>query len=195
LDHLRRAQLRVLLIGGGPGSGKTTLAHAIAASSGWLVLSSDELRKDICGVPHDEDRTEAPWSGMYDLATTDRTYAALVEQAEMALDAGQSVILDASWIAERYRDLARAMCRRAGADLVELECSVSSAVAKARIAERRAERRDASDAATDTVDRMAARRDDWPTSHRIDTNGPLAESVRRAFGHLIDRREQPCEPR
>jgi predicted kinase len=195
LEHLRRAQLRVVLIGGGPGSGKTTLAHAIAESSGWLVLSSDELRKDLCGIPHDEDRTEAPWAGMYDLATTDRTYAALVEQAEKALDAGQSVILDASWTADRYRDLARAMSRRAGADLVELECWVPHAVAKARIAERRAERRDASDAATDTVDRMAARRDDWPTSHRIDTDGPVAESVRLAFGHLIDRRDTAGDPR
>lgn len=195
LDHLRRAQLRVVLIGGGPGSGKTTLAHAIAEGSGWLVLSSDELRKDLCGVPHDQEQMEAPWSGMYDLATTDRTYEALVEQAEKAVEAGQTVILDASWISDRHRDLARNMSRRVGADVVELECSVSPAMAKARIAERRAERRDASDAAADTVDRMAARRDDWPTSHRIETDGPLARSLSRAFGHLIASQDHTGDPR
>jgi aminoglycoside phosphotransferase family enzyme/predicted kinase len=186
-DHLRRAQLRLVLVGGGPGSGKTTLAHAIADRSGWLVIGSDEVRKDLCGVPHDRHVDEAAWSGMYDRAITERTYQTLIDQAELSLRAGESVILDASWTARRHRDLARAMARRVGADLCELECSVPAAVARLRVASRRAQGGDSSDAIPDTVDLMAARWEEWSSSERIDTEGDLNDSLRQALGYLLSR--------
>ncbi len=51
LDHLERAQVRLVLVGGAPGTGKTTVARAIGAAAGWSVISSDETRKDLAGMP------------------------------------------------------------------------------------------------------------------------------------------------
>ena len=40
------------LVGGDPGAGKSTLAAGIADRTGWTVLRSDEVRKDLAGVGH-----------------------------------------------------------------------------------------------------------------------------------------------
>ena len=49
LDHLRRARVRLVLVGGLPGCGKTTLARGVAAATGWTVLRSDEIRRGARG--------------------------------------------------------------------------------------------------------------------------------------------------
>jgi 2-phosphoglycerate kinase len=44
LAHLRLAQPTVVLVGGEPGTGKSTLAARLADALGWVVLGSDTLR-------------------------------------------------------------------------------------------------------------------------------------------------------
>ena len=46
VGHLRRAEVRLALVGGLPGSGKSTLAGRMADELGWVVLSSDAVRRD-----------------------------------------------------------------------------------------------------------------------------------------------------
>ena len=195
-DHLRRAHLQLVLVGGGPGTGKTTLAAALAKRAGWIVLGSDELRKDLCGVPHHEQVHEEPWVGMYDRETTDRTYGLLLEHARAALDAGETVVLDASWNAERYRVRARQVAAEVGAELVELECTAPAEVAKARITARAiGDELDASDARPEIVDEMASRRDPWPEAGRVDSGRDIEDSVNQAFEHLLDHTRLPAETR
>ena len=45
--HLRRATVTLVVIGGGPGTGKTTLAHALAPRIGAEVISTDDVRRKL----------------------------------------------------------------------------------------------------------------------------------------------------
>jgi 2-phosphoglycerate kinase len=47
LDHLRAADVRLILVGGGPVTGKTTLAHSLAEQVGVQVISTDDVRSEL----------------------------------------------------------------------------------------------------------------------------------------------------
>jgi aminoglycoside phosphotransferase family enzyme len=52
LRHLEQGRVALVLVGGLPGTGKSALATAVADARGWSVLRSDEVRKDLAGIPH-----------------------------------------------------------------------------------------------------------------------------------------------
>ena len=51
LRHLRSARSAVVLVGGLPGTGKSTLAAGLAAETGWVLLRSDEIRRASISGP------------------------------------------------------------------------------------------------------------------------------------------------
>ena len=122
LDHLRRARVRLVLVGGLPGSGKTTLATGLAAATGWTVLRSDEIRRQVGDRAIDSSPGGIPGyrEGRYRPAATAAVYQELLAQAEHWLGMGQSVVLDASWTDKSWRDAARAVADRTCSDLAEL---------------------------------------------------------------------------
>ena len=107
-DHLRRGRVVLAMVGGLPGTGKSTLSLELAARLGWTVLRSDEIRKDLLGLGHTERSDAAYGEGPYDARATDATYATLLAHAGALLSRGEPVILDASWSAEPRRAAARA---------------------------------------------------------------------------------------
>ncbi|NIR34629.1 MAG: AAA family ATPase [Actinobacteria bacterium] len=177
LDHLVRARLRVVVVGGGPGTGKTTLAHEIGQQAGWMVLTSDEIRKDLAGVEHLTHVDVEPGTGMYDEGTTDATYRRLVELGGVALEAGASVVLDASWSSADHRTLAAELAEAHGADLIELECRLPADEAKRRVLARRRDEPTASDARPEVVDYLRARRDPWPSAVGVDTSETVSDAA------------------
>ena len=52
-------ELRLVAIGGLPGTGKSTLAEALGNELGFVVLRSDEVRKERAGLDL-RDRASAP---------------------------------------------------------------------------------------------------------------------------------------
>ena len=54
--HLLDARVQLVVIGGLPGTGKTTLAVALGDELGWPVLRSDEIRKELAGLDPREPR-------------------------------------------------------------------------------------------------------------------------------------------
>ena len=47
LEHLTAGALRLVLIGGAPGTGKTTLAHSLGDRVGAEVISTDDVRREL----------------------------------------------------------------------------------------------------------------------------------------------------
>jgi hypothetical protein len=94
---------------------------------------------------------------------------------------GETVVLDASWNEERWRELARALATRTHADLVELRCEVAADVAAERMRSRAAAGADPSDATPAIAAAMAATADSWPTATTIPTGGPASVSLAEAL--------------
>ncbi|KLL10797.1 AAA family ATPase [Protofrankia coriariae] len=178
LLHLRRGRVRLVLIGGLPGTGKSTLAgRLVDTEDGWVLLRSDVVRKELAGLPADTQIPAGLFEGYYDAQTTDATYTELLRRARHALERGESVVLDASWSTAAYRAAAAALAEQTSSDLVELRCVTSPEVAAARIARRAAAGEDPSDATLAVHQAMAARAQPWPTASVIQTAVPISEAV------------------
>jgi aminoglycoside phosphotransferase family enzyme/predicted kinase len=179
--HLEAARVRLVLVGGLPGTGKSTVAAALADATGWSVLRSDEVRKDIAGIGHTTAAIAEPGEGIYRPELTDATYDALLARARTALQLGETVILDAGWSAAVHRAAARQMAEATVADLVELRCVAPAEVAEQRIWSRLAAGGDPSDATPAVATAMARRFEPWPTATAVDTGGVLDAAVAEAL--------------
>ncbi len=157
---LRPAPGLVVATGGLPGTGKTTLARALApglgAAPGALVLRSDETRKRLFGrAPEERLGPEG-----YDAAANARTDAALLAMLRDAAGSRQAVIVDATCLDPAFRDAVEATATAAGRGFLGLWLTAPAAALEARIAARRG---DASDATVDVLRRM---RDPGPGTWR-----------------------------
>jgi adenylylsulfate kinase len=113
-----------LWITGVPGSGKTTLAQALARrlnQAGVAVerLELDEMRRLVTPAP------------TYTEAERDLVYRAFVYTAARLVRAGHNVIMDATAHRRRWRDLAREVIPRFAE--VELRCPVETCAARERV--------------------------------------------------------------
>jgi uncharacterized protein len=178
--HLAAARVRLVLVGGLPGTGKSTIAEAINGRYGWPLLRSDVIRKRIAGKP-DAHLDAPPGGGIYRPAWTAATYAALLDEAERHLRQGSSVIMDATWAAASHRAAAARLTRRASADLVSLQCVAPDEVVMRRLRERREASRDVSDATPGAYRYLAERADPWPKATRLDTAMPLPQTLASAI--------------
>ncbi|KJE22476.1 AAA domain [Frankia torreyi] len=181
LRHLRRGRIRLVLVGGLPGTGKSTLSQGLAdGADGWVRIGSDAVRKGLAGLAAEQSAADAFGAGLYGPQPTEATYSELVRRARTALERGESVVLDASWTSGAHRRLAAQLATETDADLVELCCVAPPEVAAARIARRAAVGGDASDATIAVHAAMAARNDPWPTAHEVPTTGPAGDALRAA---------------
>ena len=145
-DHLRQTRVRLVLVGGLPGTGKSTLAAALLADRDATLLRSDVLRKELVGLPPGQSAAAAVGKGVYREEMSARTYTELLRRARAALQRGQSVVLDASWSSAGRRADAARVAAETASDLVELQCTAPREVALDRIRRRTAIGNDASDA-------------------------------------------------
>lgn len=176
LDHLRRARVRLVLVGGGPGTGKSTVAEAIGAALEWPVLASDEVRKEQAGIAATDHALARPDEGLYTPDRTEATYSALLDRAAQLLERGQSVVLDASWTRADHREAARRVAATGHAHIVEVETVIDPAVAKERIVRRLSSPWTVSDATPEIVDHMATLHDPWPEALGVRTDVPIPET-------------------
>jgi len=179
--HLDAGTVRLVLVGGLPGTGKTTLATGLGDALDAVVARSDELRKEQAGLPLDQPAPAAFGEGLYTPEATSATYAEMLRRARIALGMGESVVLDASWTTACWRAQARAVAAATHADLLELQCRAPSVLAARRIRHRLATGHDASDATPDIADRLAATQDPWPEAVEVDTSAGPAEALVKAL--------------
>ncbi len=182
--HLYQGRVRLVVIGGPPGTGKSTLADELGRRLGWTVVRSDEVRKEAAGLRPTDRAGAAFGEGIYTPAGSEATYAELLRRAEVATSRGESVVLDASWASAALRDRARCLARATCSELVELCCQCPADLAATRLTGRLARATDASDATPDVADRIRAGFDPWAGAHLIDTTEPVPASAMAALRWL-----------
>lgn len=146
----------LVLVGGLPGTGKSTLAVNLAERAGFQVIRSDVVRKELAGLSPESSAAAGPGEGLYTKDWSDRTYAECVRRAEQLLFEGRRVIVDATFIERQRRQPFYDLTLRSGVPLVSLVCQADEATVKARLAARRG---DASDADWSVYLHAAERRD------------------------------------
>ena len=180
--HLERARVRLVVVSGLPGTGKSTVANALGASTKWSVVHSDLVRKELFGLAPDCSAVDALGAYAYSPATTTRTYEMMLACAADHLSMGESVVLDATWRDPHWRSRVEAVARAGHAELVVLEC-----VAPDDVTEMRLTRRPdtvGSDATVDVARAMARHAECWPGAVVLDTTKPLDITLTRAMDAL-----------
>ena len=178
LAHLRAATSRLILVGGGPGTGKTTLARAVANRLGAQVISTDDVRRELRESGAIEGPEGTLDAGLYRPDKVKAVYTAMLHRASVLLARGVSVILDGTWHDPHERQRARHVADEHACPTVELACTVPLSVATERISTLPP---GSSDATPDIAAAMAADTLPWTDAHRIDTTRPLGASVAEAY--------------
>ena len=119
----------VIVISGPPGSGKTTLAHRVAAAVGCPAICRDEIKE---GMVH---ATPAFVAGPADPLSI-RTLATFFDVIGLLISRGTTVVAEAAFQDRLWRPGLAPLAE--SADIRIIHCTVSPEVAHARIASRAA---------------------------------------------------------
>jgi uncharacterized protein len=144
--YIQKAHLlQILVIFGFMGSGKTSLAKALAAETGWPMFSSDEIRKTIQGISITARQREPFGRGIYSEGMSKKTYLVMREQAEKILKQNRSVILDGSYKRQGERLALLKLARKNRARILFVECQAPFKIIRQRLDQRGREAQAVSD--------------------------------------------------
>jgi aminoglycoside phosphotransferase family enzyme/predicted kinase len=144
---------QLVITHGVSGSGKSHLSRRLCEHLGWIQLRSDAERKRLFGLwGTGAEETEALNPDLYRPEVTERLYGeVLPEQAAAVIQAGFSVIVDATFLKAHHRQVMADVAARCGARFRILDCRTSASLAQERIRQRQQLGGDPSDADTDVL--------------------------------------------
>jgi aminoglycoside phosphotransferase family enzyme/predicted kinase len=165
---------RLVAIGGLSGSGKSAAARAIApfigAFPGAVHVRSDVERKRLFGVAaHEPLPAQA-----YAPEMSDRVYAICRKRALLALEGGQSAILDAVHAKEEEREAIAQVASEFGVPFVGIWLEAPAEVLRKRVAERKG---DVSDATPEVVETQLGYTIGRQSFQTVDAGRPLDQVV------------------
>jgi uncharacterized protein len=175
----------LVAIGGISGTGKTSVSREaapfIGAVPGALHLRTDVERKAMQGVP----LNQALPDDAYTIEARDEVYRRIFKKAEVALDAGHSVVVDAVFPDEESRAGVRALAQGAGVAFRGFWLEADASVIRQRIAARSALGTDASDADLAVAEaqmKSIARPQEWTGADASAAPEAVAASIVRELG-------------
>ncbi len=176
--YLAPGKPRLVAVGGLSGTGKTSLARALAARivpcPGAVHLRTDIERKQMFGVG---ETTRLP-KETYTQEASNAVYERVLHKATIILRAGHTVIVDAVFLDQAERSAIEQVADDAGAPFAGLWLEADEERLVERVSARRG---DASDATAEVV-RHQLKRPAGPMAwHRINADGALEETIERSL--------------
>lgn len=167
----------LLLVGGLPGTGKSTLARALSEAADFELIRSDVVRKELAASEK---------GSLYTPEWNDRTYAECLRRAASLLFQGKRVIIDATFREESRRQSARDVARRYCVPTVMVICEARPETVRQRLTARRG---DASDADFAVYQKLGGeweevRRDSGYAAHHASTDGDAKSTLHHALSLL-----------
>jgi hypothetical protein len=168
---------RLFITHGLSGSGKSHLSARLAECLPAIHLRSDVERKRLAGLAMGARTGSAEADGIYGAEMTEKTYHRLVALAETLLNAGYSVIVDATFLRREQRGQQRRLAERCGVDFLVLDCRAPEDLLRRRILERAAVGDDPSEADISMLQHQMAKRepladDEWEYARMVDMDAP-----------------------
>ncbi|WP_459545924.1 bifunctional aminoglycoside phosphotransferase/ATP-binding protein [Nocardia sp. X0981] len=186
-QHLRRGAIRLVLVGGLPGTGKSTVAQRLATATGSHLLSTDPIRRELMRAGEITGTIGVYDTGAYTPESKHRVYTELLRRARPLLAAGVPVVLDAGWSDAGERRRARELATALGAEPVQLRCECPRDTADRRLRDRP---HGDSDATPPIAHAISAATAPWPEAEVLDTRQPPGAVAAAALRRWHDSRSR-----
>ncbi len=177
-----------VVVCGPPASGKSRLCRELAATTHWPHLSTDVVRKELAGIG----ATEHAAAEHYTREFSERTYAALLEQARQRSATGATVVLiDGNFPSAHHRQRAAKASAEAGSELLIAHVDIDVATAQQRATARQDEAGNISDADAAVTAELHARfeaptPDEGHALLKLDGRGATAALAEQLIAHMLD---------
>lgn len=183
LSFLHKAPVFLALMHGFSASGKSAAALRLAERTGAIRLRSDRERP----------RLFAQQKGRYGCDATERTYGRLAELARALLSEGERVVVDATFLAQRQRELFCALAQKLGVRFFILHVQAPQSLLYERLTARGEKERDISEATPQVLRRQLTHHEPLQKSEEkyviiLHTQTPerLEEDMEKWLGELED---------
>lgn len=171
---------QIFITHGVSGSGKSRGSRALVEALGMVRVRSDVERKRLMGV---DPRAAAP-ADAYAPEVTERAYGRLAEAVRPILDAGYPAVVDATFLARGRRDRFRQLAEELGARFRILDFRAGEEALRARVAGRKPEGNNPSDADLGVLERQLATREPLNAAELAESI-PVETEDPEAFPRLI----------
>jgi aminoglycoside phosphotransferase family enzyme/predicted kinase len=169
------AKLPVLIITRGfSGCGKTTITDELLQRLGSIRVRSDVERKRLYGLSALSRTESRVGDGIYSPDSSGATYTELQRLAGAVINAGYSVIVDATFLDRSYRDAFRKTALACGARFKILNVVADERILRERVSRRASLGSDASEATLEVLKQQLKTHDDLSEAERpyvIEVNG------------------------
>jgi len=176
----------LIVIAGLPGVGKSYIADKIAQRIDTGILRTDEIRKELAGIPAQEHRYEEFGKDIYSDDIRERTYEEMIKRGRMHLSEGRSCIFDATFSKRRYRKIASELAEELKIPFLVVECVCPEEVVMERI-KSRTEKGSVSDATVSIYKGMKENFEEIKGDEIkivVDTSGDLEEIIEGFMAYL-----------
>ncbi len=149
----------LLITHGFSGSGKSHACHQLASRLDALHLRSDVERKRLAGLSRDARSRFGLGEDLYSESFTRRTYQRLLDLARKILQAEFTVIVDATFLRSKDRELFRNLAKSLEVTFRILDFRAEETVLRQRIENRMQQSQDPSDADLEVLDHQLRHHD------------------------------------
>jgi len=172
----------LIFVSGFSGSGKSTVAQILVEQLGAVRLRADIERKRLFAHATDQPAL------LYSEHASDKTYDKLAEISQMLLRQNINVIVDATFLEQRYIDRFSGLCDSPDWTAQAMLCEASPLLMKSRITQRLKQADDPSDATEDVLQRQLDKQSEstvWPCQTIPVINNGTLEDLRQTLKQLL----------